>query len=161
MLFRSAAWRIGHMRGIPIRLHASLVLIIPFLAVVFARQLDEVEGSASPTVMGIVVAVALFASVLLHELAHCLIALRLGGHVRGITLMFLGGLSELDGLLEPRREVLVASAGPLASLGIGGAVLAVAPHLGPAAPAVQLIGALNIVLGVFNLVPAFPLDGGR
>jgi Zn-dependent protease len=160
MSFRSA-WVVGRVRGIPIRLHVSLAFIIPFLSVVFAHPFRDSAGAAVATVMGLGVAIALFASVLVHEIAHGLTALRLGGRVRSITLMFLGGISELEGALPPRCEALVAIVGPLASLAIGGLLLGVAGWVGAAADPVQLVGALNVVLGAFNLVPAFPLDGGR
>ena len=165
----AATWRIGRVYGIPIRLHASLALILPVMAIFFARQIEQVARQASfvlpALVWGAASAVVLFASVLVHEIAHSVMAVRLGGHVRGITLLFLGGVSELDDVLVPRREALVTLVGPLASLAIGGVLLLGRPLFAglpiDAQASLQLVGALNLVLGLFNLVPAFPLDGGR
>jgi CBS domain-containing protein len=100
-------------------------------------------------------------------MAHVIYALRTGGQVRSITLMIVGGVSEVTEL--PRRhrdEVLMALAGPLTSVGLG-VLLLVTQALLPESPtfsprfAVSYLGGLNLFLGVFNLVPAFPMDGGR
>jgi CBS domain-containing protein len=89
----------------------------------------------------------------------------MGGCVRGITLLFLGGVSEVEDALPPRREALVTLVGPLASLAIGAVLLLFGPHLGflpvDVRLSIRLLGVLNFVLGLFNLIPAFPLDGGR
>ena len=159
----------GRVRGIPIRLHASLVLILPVLAVYFGQQLATASPlqafNLPPVAWGGIVAAGLFLSVLVHELAHSLCALRLGGRVRSITLLFLGGVSEVEDALPPRREALVTFVGPLVSLILGAGIYLIAPVLGILPPevrvSIRLVGALNLVLGVFNLAPAFPLDGGR
>ncbi len=118
--------------------------------------------------MGAAGALGLFASILLHELAHALMARRFGLHIRGITLFIFGGVAEMaDEPPSPRAEFLVAIAGPLASVGIAGGCFGLAV-VGAAAGwplavegVVAYLARLNLALVIFNLVPAFPLDGGR
>ncbi|RKG56998.1 site-2 protease family protein, partial [Corallococcus exercitus] len=116
---------------------------------------------------GLAVAVGLFVSVLLHEMAHTFYALRHGGEVHGITLMIVGGVSELAQVPKrPRDEALMALVGPLTSLGLAallGAVTWGVHGLGlfQVQFALFTLAMLNAVLGVFNLLPAFPMDGGR
>jgi Zn-dependent protease/CBS domain-containing protein len=170
------AFQVASFRGIPIRIHYSLILVLPLLAFMFggvfrrAAQTAEVPPElwgGAPVLWGLGVAVGLFASVLLHELAHVLYALRTGGQVRSITLMIVGGVSEVTEL--PRRhrdEVLMALVGPLTSVGLGVllfAFLALLPEPRFFSPrfALSYLAALNLFLGLFNLVPAFPMDGGR
>jgi Zn-dependent protease/CBS domain-containing protein len=170
------AFRIASFRGVPIRIHYSLILVLPLLALMFggvfqqAARMAEVPvalGRGAPFLWGLGVAVGLFASVLVHELAHVLYALRTGGQVRSITLMIVGGVSEVTEL--PRRhrdEVLMALVGPLTSVALGALLLGVQALL-PGSPAfsprfaVAYLAGLNLFLGLFNLVPAFPMDGGR
>ena len=116
----------GAFRGIPIRVHFTLLLILPLLAVMFggafrrAAEVAEVPPErllGSPAVWGLGVAVGLFASVFVHELAHTLYALARGGRVRSITLMMVGGVSELtEAPPRPRDEALMALVGPLTSI---------------------------------------------
>jgi len=154
--------------GIPISINASWVLIYALitwtLAVgYFPRQLPGLEPVAY-WANGLLAALLLFASVLIHELAHSLVAIRNGLSVRGITLHFLGGVSQLDDEPpDPRTEFLMAAAGPLASLAIAlGLWLA---RLGVDAPwgdaILTYLIYVNAAVGVFNLIPGFPLDGGR
>lgn len=167
---------LGRVKGIPLRAHWSLFLILPLIAWVFGERirLAAVQAEVPPAGLvgppwawGLLVAVALFASVLVHELAHSLVAIRKGGKVRDITLMMIGGMSRLEEApRRPRHEAWMAFAGPLTSLVLGGVALAAhALLLGSANFNFQFaffyVGALNIFLGVFNLLPAFPMDGGR
>jgi Zn-dependent protease/CBS domain-containing protein len=170
------AFRIASFRGVPIRIHYSLILVLPLLALMFggvfqqAARMAEVpvaHGRVAPFLWGLGVAVGLFASVLVHELAHVIYALRTGGQVRSITLMLVGGVSEVTEL--PRRhrdEVLMALVGPLTSVALGILLLGVQALL-PESPAfsprfaIAYLAGLNLFLGLFNLVPAFPMDGGR
>lgn len=170
------AFQVASFRGIPIRLHYSLLLALPLLALIYgsvvrqaAREAHVVPelSRAEPFLWGLGVAVGLFASVLLHELAHVFYALRTGGQVRSITLMIVGGVSEVTEL--PRRhrdEVLMALVGPVMSLVLGVGLLALVALLPGSLGftprfAVTYLGGLNILLGLFNLLPAFPMDGGR
>lgn len=118
--------------------------------------------------MGIVGALGLFASIVLHELSHSLVAREYGLEMRGITLFVFGGVAEMaEEPPSPRAEFMMAVAGPLASVAIGVVCYLVAwifgAALGPA-PLVAVLaylGGINLILAVFNLIPAFPLDGGR
>lgn len=170
------SFQVASFRGIPIRIHFSLILILPLLALGYGgvvRQAGRMAGTpmslglGTSIFWGLCVAVCLFVSVLIHELAHVLYALRTGGKVRSITLMIVGGVSEVTEL--PRRsrdEALMALVGPLTSIGLG-VLLFVALWLLPGLHAFTLrfaisyLAGLNLFLGAFNLVPAFPLDGGR
>jgi Zn-dependent protease len=118
--------------------------------------------------MGALGALGLFASVLLHELSHALVARRRGARIRGITLFIFGGVAEMeDEPPSPSAEFAVAIVGPLTSVVIGGVCLGLAwlsgqLNLGaPTAGVLGYLGWINLVLAAFNLVPAFPLDGGR
>jgi Zn-dependent protease len=160
-----AAFRIGSIRGIPILAHWSFLLALPLLGAAFATMFQQ---SPWPWAVGLGMAVGLFASVLLHELAHTFYALKTGGQVQDITLLLIGGVSRISRMpARHRDEAAMALMGPLVSLALGGALLAASLVLsGAAAPpalalAVNVLGQLNIFLGLFNLLPAFPMDGGR
>ncbi len=165
---------LGHVRGIPIRAHFTLLFVVPYFAFLMAARFPEVAAQAGvvpetvrlpPVVWGLVLVFGLFACVLAHELGHALVAMRAGGRVSGITLMLLGGVSELYGMpRSPRVEALVAVAGPVVSLVIG--LIGLWAHtLGFLPPDARFglfyLGQINLVLAVFNLLPAFPMDGGR
>jgi Zn-dependent protease/CBS domain-containing protein len=154
--------------GIPINVNASWVFIYALitwtLAVgYFPRQLPGLEPVAY-WANGLLAALLLFASVLIHELAHSLVAIGNGLTVRGITLHLLGGVSQLDDEPpDPRTEFLMAAAGPLASLALA-LVLSLAriPVDAPWGDAIlTYLMYVNVAVGVFNLIPGFPLDGGR
>jgi len=154
--------------GIPININASWVFIYALitwtLAVgYFPRQLPGLEPVAY-WANGLLAALLLFASVLIHELAHSLVAIGNGLTVRGITLHLLGGVSQLDDEPpDPRTEFLMAAAGPLASLALA-LVLSLAriPVDAPWGDAIlTYLMYVNVAVGVFNLIPGFPLDGGR
>src|SRR5262249_56979458 len=109
---------------------------------------------------GVVIVCLAFASVLLHELGHAVVARRLGVHVSGIELSFFGGAAKMVQL--PRtanHELAIAAAGPAVSLILGGAGIGLGAllHL----PVVAMIGWINLVIAGFNLIPALPMDGGR
>jgi Zn-dependent protease/predicted transcriptional regulator len=170
------AFQILTLRGIPIRVHFSLLLVLPFLALLFGRVFRGAAEAAdvpaeqllgSPTLWGLGLAVALFLAVLVHELAHSFYALRKGGEVSDITLLMIGGVSRITRMPEGHRhEALMALAGPVTSLALGGLFLGVYVLLEGARSfnlrfAFFYLGNLNIFLGLFNLLPAFPMDGGR
>ncbi len=110
-------------------------------------------------------AVGLFASIVLHELAHSLVARRYGMVMKGITLFIFGGVAEMgDEPPSAEAELMVAVAGPIASVILGSGLLVVGlavPWPGPVRGILLYLGAINLVLVVFNMIPAFPLDGGR
>ena len=155
--------RIVTVAGIPIRVHWTLILIVPLLQ----WNLDL----NAPAALGI--AVGLFASIVLHELGHSLVAIRSGCRVREILLLPIGGAARMESMpRRPLHEFLMALAGPLVSLALAagcwygwtqlrGSTL-VQHRAGLWLCAVlQLLCYLNLGLGVFNLLPAFPMDGGR
>ena len=156
-------------RGIPVRIDFGWLLVVAFIAWTLASgyfpYVLPARSAAAYWVQGLVAALLLFASVLLHELAHALVAIRHGIPVGGITLHIFGGVSQLDSEPEtPRAELLIAVVGPLASFAIAGAAHGVGRLLPAPSVADALagyVGAVNLMVGVFNLVPAFPLDGGN
>ena len=162
--------RLFSFRGIPIRLDASWFPIAVLIAWSLAAQLFPAWHAGLPRAtywtMGIAGALGLFGSIVAHELSHALVARRNGTPIEGITLFVFGGVAEMGA--EPpsaKAELTMAIAGPLVSVVIGGAALA-ASALGAGWPApvvavLAYLGVVNLVLAAFNLIPAFPLDGGR
>src|SRR5262245_40734065 len=148
-MFKS--WRLGKLFGFPIEINLSFLIL---LGIVFFGF-----GGANPLFSVFVVLLA-FASVVLHELGHAIVARTLGVHVAGIELGFLGGAAKMTNLPRtPRHELLIAAAGPAVSLMLGGAFLGIAVALH--SQFVAMIGWINIVIAGFNLIPALPMDGGR
>jgi Zn-dependent protease/predicted transcriptional regulator len=178
---RRAGFRLGRVAGIEIRVDWSLAIV--FLLIVFnlgAGLFPALHPGWSPAMswgVAFVAAVLFFASVLAHELAHAVVGRRRGVPVEGITLFVFGGVARLGG--EPKSagsEFVMAIVGPLASLAIGlgcsaagvalsrGAVVdgrLSMGALGPVASVLLWLGSTNLLLAVFNLLPGFPLDGGR
>jgi Zn-dependent protease/predicted transcriptional regulator len=164
--------RLGKIMGIPIRIHYTLwfvfILIAWSLADGYMPSQYPGLGAVTYWAIGIASAIILFVSVLVHELSHSYIAKKNGLPIGRITLFFFGGVSELtEEPQDPGLEVRMAAAGPLMSFLIAG-VLGALWYSGslvkmPVAVTATLgYGALiNAVLGIFNLIPAFPLDGGR
>lgn len=154
--------------GFKIRIDLSWFIIAVLVTWSLAASVFPgfVEGLA-PTaywVMGAAGALGLFASVVAHELSHATVARRYGVEMKGITLFIFGGVAEMtDEPPNPRAEFWVAIAGPIASVVIGAAFLALwalsLPR--PVQSVVGYLGLINIVLALFNMIPAFPLDGGR
>jgi Zn-dependent protease len=161
-------FKIARVFGIDIAIHPSWFII---LAVLVWTLADSVFPSAylwsrsTYWTVAVVSALLLFASVIVHELAHSLIAKRQGIPVKNITLFVLGGVSNLEEeSRSPGQEALMAGAGPLSSLILGGIAFAVGRALKTpeTVRAILLyLGSVNILLGAFNLLPGFPLDGGR
>ena len=161
--------------GIPIRLHWTFLLVILYIAWAFASISQQVLGrtyglgSIEPASLrwaySLVFAVVLFACVALHELGHSYIAHKNGIIIRSITLYFFGGVSAVEEIpRNPGLELQMAFAGPAVS-GIIGLISVLLASLFPenSAAAIMLwtLGVMNIILMVFNLLPAFPMDGGR
>jgi Zn-dependent protease/predicted transcriptional regulator len=164
--------RLGRVFGIEIRVHFSWALI--FVLVTFSLAQSVLPASWSDTKQLVVAAIAallFFICVLLHELAHSLVARRLGMRVSSITLFLLGGVSNLTE--EPKRasaEFFMAVAGPLTSFVLAGLAYGVhqlaarvidATAMTTVTPVTDYLTTINIGVGLFNLVPGFPLDGGR
>jgi Zn-dependent protease/predicted transcriptional regulator len=183
------SFRIGRVFEIPILIHYSFILVIPLFAWIIGSQItvttDMLQGLFSipidtslitegimPWILGTIVALGLFGGVLIHELAHSLVARRKGIKINNITLMIFGGIATMEeGVPDPKAELPMALVGPIASLVIGlicvGIVYAVPavitnpPIAGVVIFVFGYLGVLNIILFAFNLLPAFPMDGGR
>lgn len=169
------SWQIGRALGIPIRVHASWFLVFLLVTWTLATgYLPDGLPGFSPArywAMGGVAALLLFLSVLLHELGHSYVALRYRIPIERITLFIFGGVAHMrKEAPTPRAEFLIAVAGPLVSFVLGAAcfgLTALAELIQPPRDVDGLImlgallGMVNLQLGLFNLIPGFPLDGGR
>ncbi|HEX8731207.1 MAG TPA: site-2 protease family protein [Ktedonobacterales bacterium] len=164
------SFRLFRVAGIDIEVNISWLIILALLTSSLALQwFPDIADGYSPVAywtLGLVAALALFASVLVHELAHSLVARSRGLPVKSITLFIFGGVSNLE--REPRSagvEFQMALVGPVASAIIGGIALGAWALVGSASPLVAAmllyLGASNLLLAVFNMIPGFPLDGGR
>ena len=165
--------------GIPLYLDLTFLIILPLLAWLIARQiapfvelfnLPVAPGALNegllPYVLGLVAALALFISVVIHELGHAVVARRYGVETERITLWLLGGMAQFKKMPTQRgAEAVVAIAGPITSgllAALGAALLLVLPERWPALLfVVAYTTFMNVALAVFNLIPALPLDGGR
>lgn len=155
----------GRPFGIPVYVSPTWFVVAVLITVMFEPTAGRLVGRPFSFVVAFAYAVLLYASVLVHELSHSVVARRFGLPVRAITLHILGGVSEIE--REPRspgREFLVAAAGPVLSLllAAGGYGLL---HWAPLPPVGRLLAeavtVANLIVGVFNLLPGLPLDGGR
>jgi len=164
------SWSIGRLYGIDIRIDSSWLIIFAIITWMLAGYYFPSQYANWPLwqylLIGVTTSLLFFVSVLLHELAHSLVALKQGEEVRSITLFILGGVAEITE--EPRKpslEFYMALAGPLSSLGIAVIFLILWYWLRnisqPLAALFQYLALINLVLGIFNLIPGFPMDGGR
>lgn len=158
--------RIGTIAGSDVLITSSWFVVAGLIAVVMAPRVDAVQPGLGPWkyALGFVIAVALFLAVLLHEVSHAVMARRYGYPVHSITLSFFGGRTLIEGEARtPRQEFLTAVVGPLTSLAVGGAALGVWFLLpeGLLRLTVEALAFANLLLGVMNMVPGLPLDGGR
>ncbi|MDN0196041.1 site-2 protease family protein [Streptomyces sp. S.PNR 29] len=157
----------GRPFGVPVYVAPSWFLVAALITWVFGGQLDRVlpELGAARYLVSLFFAVAFYASVLVHELAHTVAALRFKLPVRRIQLQFFGGVSEIEKEAEtPGREFVLAFVGPLLSLVLAGVFyLALLPIEPGTVPGVLLAGLMisNLIVAAFNLLPGLPLDGGR
>ena len=161
---------LGRVRGIEIGIHytwlIAFALIMVSLALAFFPITYPSLSPAMDWILGAAGAILLFASVLGHELSHSVVAQQLGLGVRSITLFIFGGVSNIEG--EPksaRDEILIAGAGPLSSivigLAFGGLFILLQGVSVEGAALTAYLALINLLLAVFNLIPGFPLDGGR
>jgi Zn-dependent protease len=171
------SFRLGKIRGIDVNIHPTFGLVFVWALVQWGLSPN---GGVTPFLLGCVFVVLVFFSVLLHELGHCAMALQYGTRVLDITLWPIGGVARIEQMpVHPRGEVLISLAGPAINLAIfvailpvllfiavvggGDAVLSEGYFLDGISP-IQLLTYLaivNIVIMLFNLLPAFPMDGGR
>lgn len=164
--------RIGHILGLPIEIDITWFILVALVTVVIARRVLGDVGPEAPGavvwLLGVLTALGLLASLLAHELAHSLVARRLGIEVGGVTLFLLGGVARMGREPDsPAEEWRMAAAGPACSLGLAAffAALAVWTRLlaldSSLAVLCNWLAAMNAVVAVFNLLPGLPLDGGR
>jgi Zn-dependent protease/CBS domain-containing protein len=168
--------KIGSVMGIPIKLHVTFLLILPFIAFAFAttpsRPLPlgfaDVPDIWVRIGLSLFAAILLFVCVLIHEIGHSYVAVKNGIKISGITLFLFGGVSEMEDIpRNPGVEMLMAFVGPAISVVLG-VIFAAIYFLVPGmrddiytGTMVALLAYMNIVLGLFNIIPAFPMDGGR
>jgi len=167
--FLGPSLSLGEVAGIPIRVHWSFALLLAWVAFShFTRS-----GSIATTLAGLLFVLVIFGCVVLHELGHSLTALRFGIRTRSITLSPIGGLAAFESFPRNwRQELLVTLAGPAVNAVIAALVLPVVLLAAPFSPVfvepfsttgnfLFMILAANVMLTAFNLIPAFPMDGGR
>src|SRR5262245_23051564 len=175
------SWKIAQLAGIGIFVHWTLLILLAFLAV---RFLVVGGGDVEVVVSGLALVAAVFACIVLHELGHALAAKRYGIRTRDITLLPIGGLARLERMPEePTQELVVAVAGPAVNVVIAGALFIAIMLMGGLTALVVQTAApddvtflriragvihfltnlawVNVILVLFNLLPAFPMDGGR
>ena len=146
--------RVGTVQGIPIRLHSTFFLITGFY---FLSSLISYGWAAA--IESAILILILFGSVFLHEMGHALVARRYGIGTRNITLHLLGGFASIEREPKvPRQEVAIALAGPAVNVILSIMSL---PLVLADVPLALEVAAINLLMGVFNLVPAYPMDGGR
>jgi Zn-dependent protease len=162
------SWKLGRFAGIDVYMHATFLLIIAFVAFSYW----QIEPTLNSVVSGVGFTLILFACVVLHEYGHALTARRYGIETRDITLLPIGGVARLEKMPDnPREELWVALAGPAVNVVIGALlflVLAATSALGPitglgigSGSFLERLMVVNFFLVGFNLIPAFPMDGGR
>jgi Zn-dependent protease len=164
------AWRVGKIAGIEIRIDSSwFVILILFTWSLASSYFPErfPDWPASQLwLIGFVTSLLIFISVLIHELSHSLVAIAQGEKVNSITLFILGGVAQIsEEPKQPLQEFFMALVGPIASFAIGFGALIVSFFIKevsvPLGAMTSYLGMINIVLAVFNLLPGFPMDGGR
>jgi Zn-dependent protease/CBS domain-containing protein len=156
--------QIGRILGIPVRVHWTFVALVAFIG--FA---GFVAGGPVKAVWSMLFIIALFACVVLHELSHSIVARSYGVKVESITLLPIGGVAAMQEMpRKPHEEAFMAIAGPVMSLAIAGLlylVMRLTGYEGPVAygeePWLKMLMVTNVIIAGFNLLPAFPMDGGR
>jgi Zn-dependent protease/CBS domain-containing protein len=160
--------RLGKAFGIPVYMHLTFLLLLAWVGWSYWMQSKSLEA----TLAGLFFIIALFACVVFHEFGHALTARRFGITTRDVTLLPIGGVARLERMPDdPRQEVWVAVAGPAVNVGIAAVLfvwLNTAGHLAPltglsltGGPFLERLMLVNIFLVLFNMIPAFPMDGGR
>jgi Zn-dependent protease len=157
--------RVGAILGIPLYIDPSLILILGLLTIDFSASFAQISPNLA-WLFGLITALLLFTSILMHELGHSLTAKANGISIESITLNFLGGLTSMKRETQnPGTEFKVAIAGPLVSLALGVVLLLLGFLLQGQQTIVSImavqLGQINLILGIFNLAPGLPLDGGQ
>lgn len=152
------SWSLGRLFGIETRVHATFVLVLLW------AFWGSYAGGPLAVAVSLAFLLAVFASVVAHEFGHALTARAFGIGTRQILLLPIGGVAQIDGArMAPRQELLVALAGPLVSFALAGTFFTLGAVTGDVSPH-GFVGAIawaNLGLALFNLIPAFPMDGGR
>lgn len=163
---------VARILGIEIRVQLGWVIVLALIGVIAVEQVSLLDPTLEDQVawlMGGIVAAGFFASSVVHDLAHALMARRRGMDVKAIAVSFFGGSTPMDPTApDARDDLAIAVSGPLTSLGLAAVLLAITFALvgptgtfGAAAGVLSVLFFLNLVLGLVNLIPAYPLDGGR
>ncbi len=163
------SWKIGEIAGIGVFVHATFLILLAWIGLSYWQA----GHSISAVIEGVGFVLALFGCVVLHELGHALAARRYGIATRDITLLPIGGVARLERMPEdPKQEIVVAIAGPLVNVVIAAAIyvgLLISGNVINASEQITIVGGtflvslmfVNVILVLFNLIPAFPMDGGR
>jgi Zn-dependent protease/CBS domain-containing protein len=180
-------FRIGSVFGIPIQLDLTFLLVLPLFAWIIGTQIEQTADLLNRSlgagldpvlltdgslvwVLGVVAAVGLFTGVVLHELGHSVVAIRYGFPIESITLWLFGGVAQLTEMPEDwKQELAIAVAGPIVSVALGVISYVVFVVLPGTESAVvesarfvfAYLALMNVALAVFNMLPGFPMDGGR
>jgi Zn-dependent protease len=164
------SFTVARIAGIPIRIHVSWIIVLGLLTWSLAESvfpdLSPGWSKAAYWITGAIAALCLFLSVLVHELSHSFVARARGQRVEGITLFIFGGVSQIEEEpTTPGGEFQVAIVGPLTSIALSVVFLVLTPVGGAISKQVkalfEYLATINLLVGLFNLIPGFPLDGGR
>ncbi|MFB6120037.1 MAG: CBS domain-containing protein [Halobacteriaceae archaeon] len=176
------SFTVGRIYGIPIRLDLTLLLILPLLAWLIGGQVElwvtnlngiganidaaPLTSGSTPMILGAAAAIGLFLGVLLHELGHSVVAIHYGYPIDSITLWILGGIAQFTDQPEDwKHEFSIALAGPVVSVALGalsyGALMVLPASLDTVRFVVGYLALMNFALAAFNMLPGFPMDGGR
>jgi len=159
------SFKVGSVFSIPIRIHITFFLLLAFVAIIGKTPTEGLYG--------VLFVLLVFVCVILHELSHSLVAMRFGHVVRNITLLPIGGMAQMDEIPDdPKQEIFISLAGPLMSVAISGVLFGVLAFLHIPIETIKsesffegnlLLNLfwINIFLAGFNIIPAFPMDGGR
>jgi Zn-dependent protease len=158
--------QVASVSGVAVRVSVTTLVLVAVLAVALVPQIDRVRPGLGPSAyaVGALVGVTVYLAVLVHEAAHAVAARRYGHRVESITLSLVGGRTVVHGeAVTPREEFVTAVVGPAASLAVGAVALGARAPLGEGLPALvlEVVVLANLVLGLLDLVPAPPMDGGR
>lgn len=161
------AWKIGTLIGIPVRVHYSWLVVFGLitwsLSTFYFPQAAPDLPAASYWIKGILAALLLFGSVGFHEFAHSLVARKYGMSIESITLFIFGGVAQMRGEPpHPKAEFRIAVAGPLSSFLLSAVFFFLSLNtIGGAKAIFAYVARINLIIGIFNLIPGFPMDGGR
>jgi len=162
------SWKLGRIAGIDVNMHGTFLILLAWIGISHYLERHRWVDAAA----GMMFVLALFSIVVLHELGHALTARHYGIRTRDITLLPIGGVARLDRMPDdPRQELIVAFAGPAVNVTLAAILFALAPSVSSVATlgSIEHIGGgflgklawVNVSLALFNLLPAFPMDGGR